>query len=256
MDKFIIKVLLIIFAIRPIIDLAYEKNIILGLNLAGIIALFCIFMMLMYATITRKFLISISLLVFIPYASTITIINATTFNDFADLIRMISSLAFLLVVAPTVDEKTLLKYLKIYILITLIPIFLTYLQVAGLADYKYWDWVDGVHVARATGSYSQPSVLTRFLVFGILYSLYFIYSGKINSFKSKCILWIYILLNIISVFFSYHRTGYFLIALIIGLWLWEEYRSNMMKLIINIIPIILIIIVLFAALYKNGFIYT
>lgn len=249
----IVEILLWLFALRPIIDLWWNSNIILGLNLASIVALACIGLMGIYILRKQTIRNVPIVLLMAVYTTFITIINVTSISDIDNQLRLLSSMAFILVVAPDINEKRLEKFIYIFVIFTMVPIIISFLQVVGLVPYTYWDYIEGAKIARASGGYRQPSVLTRFTVFGLLYTLYFLsrYKNK-NSKLKKIFLRIYIVLNLVSLLFSYHRTGYLMSALVIFVWFIIEYKKNFIKMVNKIIIATIGLSIVFIVLYNTG----
>ena len=250
-NKQIVKILMAVFAVRPIVDLFYNVTI-GGINPAGFLAILISALALLSIGINNfKLKMSYPMFAFVVYTLIITLIHVREFSNIADWLRIFSGVAFFFAVAPYIDVEAFMKYARVFMISTLVPIVFTFLQVAKILPYQYFDWVNGVHVSRATGGYPQPAVLTRFLVFGLLYALYFF-----NNSPRKHKKWyaVYIAANLIAVFFSYHRTGYFLSVLIIFLYTCFYYRGSLKKILPKLIAVVLIVSVVIFIINYYGLI--
>lgn len=246
-------ILLFVFAIRPIIDLAWEKELILGLNLAGVVALFVIILAIVYFLIKRKFkmtMVSITGIGFVTYMFIVTLFNLDTYSSFDYSLRLFSEIAFLFCVAPEISEKKLRRVIVVFIISSLVPVFITFLQTAGLIRFTYFDYVNGVQISRGSGGYRQPSVLTRFCSIGILYSYYLLDYAKKKGLK--CILWIYLGLNITAIVLSYHRTGYLLVIIITLMWFYLKYKNRIKDFLIIVFGAAIALTIGFIVIYRMG----
>lgn len=226
---------MVLFSVRPIVDLLYEITI-FGINPAGYLAVLISALSVLSVLLNRyKYRLSVPMLAFLAYTLLITVLNMHSISEIQDWIRIFSGMAFYFAVAPFIFEKEFKKYVKLYLLATMIPIVLTYLQVIGLVPYKYYVWVGKKHVARGSGYYSHPSVLNRFLVFGLLYALYLFQSEK--KLKMRVVWLAYCLFNLAAVFFSYHRTGYALAAIAILLFAYFYYKKQFIKIFPRVVAI-------------------
>lgn len=249
-------ILLFVFAIRPLIDLAWEKTLLFGLNLAGLVAVFLIFLTGINIFTHNRIKTNapmISGFFYISFITIITLLNCNAFSDFNYSLRLFSEFSFFLVVAPNVSIEKMNRVFSCFVVLTLVPIVITFLQVGGLVSFEYYDNIHGVIVSRGSGGYRQPSVLTRFCTIGLLYALYLLenVNGKgIN----KYLLYAYIVLNAIAIVFSYHRTGYFLALLIVILWFFLKNKKHFLRTAWYVLIAVLIASLGFALLFKSGLI--
>lgn len=236
-NKQIVKILMAIFAIRPIIDLFYNYNI-GGVNIAGLVAILISALGLFSIALNGfKIKLSYPLFAFALYTLMITVINMREFSDIADWLRIFSSITFFFAVAPFITVESFMKYARVFVIVTTVPILMTFLQIMNIIPYQYYDWVNQVHVARATGGYIQPAVLTRFLVFGLLYTLFLM---NASSVKARKWYFLYIAVNLIAVFFTYHRTSYLLSIVIIFLYMCFYYRGNLDRILPKLIAVVVV----------------
>ncbi len=244
----------LIFGFRPIIDLFWEWEIISGVNLAGLTALLVLALTAVFFAgqkrIPMPFMAGSAILV-VAYTGFMTTVYAGTVNDFIYVTRLASGTAFLFVVAPYISKKRVERCLQVFILATTVPIFITFLQSAGVVEYTYFDSVGGAYFGRGSGGYLHPSVLTRFCVFGILYVLYFL-ETKWRDWRKRLFAYIYILLNITAVSLSYHRMGYLQTICIPGLWFLLRYKEQLYKYLVRILAACAAVSMLFYILYMCG----
>lgn len=245
-------IFLFLFIVRPIVDLAWQKSLFMGMNLAGLMAILIILMTVVYFPFrmgTKYSFTFISGLIYIFYICLCTVLNCTTFNDFNYFLRLLSEFSFLVIVAPRLSLNKINQVMGFFVIVTLVPIFITFLQVAGVVKYTYFDYLMGTVISRGSGGYRQPSVLTRFCSIGLLYALYLLeIIGKRD--KRRIFLWAYIGLNLAAVIFSYHRTGYFLVVFIIGLWFFLKDKKRALKLLLRGTAALCGMLIVFVLLYK------
>lgn len=251
-NKTIVKILMIVFSIRPIIDLFYNYSF-AGINPAGYVALLTAVLACFSIAISGfKFKVSIPILVFVSYTLLITLLNMSSFSNISDWLRIFSSVSFYFAVAPYLELSTFRNYVKVYLMATMIPIVFVFLQVAKIMPYQYFDWVNGVHVSRATGGFPQPAVLTRFLVFGLLYALYLFREAKTN--KQRIFYMLYCFVNLVSIFLTYHRTGYLLAVIILLMFTLYHYRGHLVKFIPKIAVLVVVGVIAIAIMNSYGMI--
>lgn len=248
------KLLLFIFIFRPIIDLAWNDNLFGGLNLAGIISVLMIILTFVFLAQKRKLKIDgvvESGLMLVGWSFLITIFNFSSYADFDFSLRLLSALCFYIVVTLEINENELEKTLKWFMIITLVPIVLTYLQSFGLVEYTYYDYINNEQVWRGSGGYHQPSVLTRYCIFGLLYAYYFLEKNKTKH-TSNFFLYVYICLNLVAVFLSYHRTAYALLVLVSLYWFYMQNKGKIHKYVPRIIAVGFVGVTVFIGLYAAG----
>lgn len=247
-------ILLFLFIIRPVIDLAWERTIFMGMNLAGLIAVFTIILTVTYFIAWPTMPVNVTVctgILYATYIGYITLLNFTSLGDLDYALRLVSELAFLIVVAPRISPEKLNKCILLFTIMTLVPIFITYFQVIGIVPYTYFDYVNGVKISRGSGGYRQPSVLTRFCSVGLLYTFYLFENERLSR-NIKKILCVYIVLNIIAVMLSYHRTGYLLVFVETVLWLYLKNAKKMSRFIGKTLAGIILILIAFTVIYKLG----
>ncbi|MFH1440644.1 MAG: hypothetical protein ABIH18_01170 [Candidatus Omnitrophota bacterium] len=237
-------ILFLILILRPLIDLAWDKYL-LGFNPAnfiGILLFFAVIIILIFKNKTLFF--PKSFILFLPAV----IISNVMFNrylyDYASFFRLVSPMIFLFYFWK--DETSLKKievFMKWFIVISIIPILISYLQYIGIFSYTYWDWLPVIgKMGRASGGYKHPTSLNRILIFTIVFSLYFIHTGKK--------MWpymLYLMLALLSVFISYHRSAYFIILIIFILWyinLFKNFKRKWSAMIILSIIVLLVVLII------------
>lgn len=204
--------------VRPIIDLFWDINLInIGgkvVNLAGFISIFLSVCFLLFIILNKK--INIILFIVFLYITVISLIFSRNLGDLDNYFRIISTFIYFAYIGKEINKSQLENIMKWYLIVLLIPAIITILQVLGYFPYFYFDYIEGIKINRATGGYRQPSVLTRYIAFGVVFCLYFI--DQIQSKIYKNILKIYLLFIIFVSSFSYHRMGILIIIIIPYIW--------------------------------------
>ncbi len=252
-QKYMVDILLCVFVLRPVIDLGWDVTIIAGLNPAGVVAVFVTALMILYVILDRKITFFGSVFLFAAYTTVVTLLNLSNPEEANNQLRLLSALAYLIVVGRNLNEKRLEQCWFLFVVFSIVPVILSYLQVIGVLEYTYLDFIGGAARGRATGGYHQPSVMNRFLIFGIIYSLYFLYRYKQNlRLYKKRFFQFYILISLPAVFFSYHRTTYILLTIILLLWMTMEYRGRFLKLLVSVAAAGIGVLGVFLFLYRAG----
>lgn len=225
------KILALIFITRPLIDLFWNTSIKVT-NVAGILAI--ILCMLLYIAILTGLLkkniyVNNMIVLFIIYCTIITLFTAKNFTEYDTLLRIISASIYIIYFSQNINEEKFEFIMKWYIVITIVPIVISILQSLGIIEYTYWDYLISGRIGRASGGYRQPSVLTRFLSFSNLYCYYFLSKYKNNKLRLKVV--IYLIFSFMSIFLSYHRTGYLINIVILLFWFLIEFKQNLYKYI-------------------------
>lgn len=242
------KFLTLIIVSKPILDLFWDFKI-MGINISGLVAFLLTILYFIIILINYKhsklylnkysFMLSIYSLIscffFIILPKSDSIISSLT-----NMLRLISPMVILIYLGNNLKINNIEKIMNIYILVSLIPIIISFLQVAGIVEYTYWDYIGGNKIARASGGYRHPSVLTRLLIITNLFSLYF------TSTTKKLKYYIYILISCLSIFLTYHRTGYLLICMTMLLWIALNYKKTIISVVkfIGILLSIMIVLVI------------
>ncbi len=234
------KILFAILVLRPIIDLFWEFSI--GfLNPASILG-FLLFLVTIFLISGRIKKIPCSLLFLIICITCSNLLFNSYLLSWSSYFRFLSPLIFLIYFwEDSYDLKLIESFMKLFILVSLIPIIIAFLQYLGLIPYTYWDSLQSLGiVGRASGGYHHPTSLNRILIFTILFSLYFIHTG---SMKSAFKYFIYISIACVAVYMTYHRATYFIVPLIFLFWYGNTFKS--MK---NKIPALIVFTSLFLPL--------
>jgi len=139
---------------------------------------------------------------------------------FNELLRFFAGVAFFYTAGPLLAEvKRFDRFAKALLVVAAVPLFLSFLQRAGLLEYDYWDWIEGVQIGRASGAYETPLSLIFLLIYVFPLAMY-LASGKNHSLATKAMAAIFLLAASISAAFTYHRAGYIAIALEGLIWLY------------------------------------
>jgi O-antigen ligase len=135
-----------------------------------------------------------------------------------ELLRLYSGAAFFFCAGAVLESQDRFKgFARSLLLILLIPVCVSFLQVAGVLSFSYWDWVEGQEVGRASGMYQTPLELVRFLVFGVPLALW-MRDRSVAASGDRLLGTTFLLLSLPALFFTFHRAGWIVIGLEIVLW--------------------------------------
>lgn len=250
-DYVLKNIALVLFSLRPLIDLAWADTYFWGLNLAGITAIVLILIMLIDVVSSKNHQISLYLFFFLIYMVMITALYSKNYSDFDTVLRFSSTMVFFVTVAPKINNKELDRTILFFCIATIVPIILSFAQLVGIIPYTYWDYIEGIVIERASGGYRQPSVLTRFCIFGLIYALYFLESRK-NTILKKLLIFLYIAINLVSIIISYHRTSYLMVFVIFILWNVLKYRNRISQYFSRVLFLFIFGVLIFLLSYEFG----
>jgi O-antigen ligase len=158
-------------------------------------------------------------LIFLGFAVLSVALSPSTWG-FNELLRLLSGTAFFYTVGPLLaDYKQFDRFAKAMLVVCAVPVGLSFLQIAGILPYNYWDWIDDGPVGRATGTYDMPLSLIYLFVYTIPLALY-IATNRRQTRRTRQLAWVSVLGSAISLAFTYHRMGYAAIALGVAAWLY------------------------------------
>ncbi|WP_191566671.1 hypothetical protein [Metabacillus idriensis] len=132
-----------------------------------------------------------------------------------------------------------IKYIKLFFILLLVPIIISWLQYIGLYPFTFYDWVNGSEFGRPSGGYFQPSSLTRLLIFGCILIYIIDYSTKFKVHYKLSLL----SLLLATCFISGHRTSLLIMLILIlfyELHQIKKFLGFLLKSLPLIIPIILL----------------
>jgi hypothetical protein len=137
-----------------------------------------------------------------------------------ELLRLLAGITFFYTSGRLLaDPDRFHRFARLFVLISSVPLFLGFLQLAGVFPYDYWDWIDGVLVGRLSGTYPTPLSLVYLLIYAVPLALYLLNCKSSGSMR-RGIAWIFLAAAAIALVFTYHRAGYIVIALEVMLWLY------------------------------------
>ena len=217
-DIWVLRLLLL----KPLVDLSWDWH--FGeifnqeVNLQTILALLGLFLTICFLFQSRaEFTRSGILLAFLGWAFVAVLITPTSWGV-NELLRLYSGAAFFFSAGAALNSQDRFKgFARYFLLILLIPVCLSFLQVAGILSFSYWDWVDGQEVGRASGMYQTPLELVRFLVFGVPLALW-LRDRSVPASGDRLLGTTFLLLSLPALFFTFHRAGWIVIGLEIVLW--------------------------------------
>jgi O-antigen ligase len=165
----------------------------------------------------RKVLHSKRVLLFLGMA-TVSVIVTPSVGAVNELIRIFSGVSFFFTAGLALREKQKFDRFALGLLVVLcVPLVLSLLQVAGVLSFDYWDWIDGLEMGRASGTYQHPLEVVFFLVYAIPLALYrWENSGKGGV--ERVFLAIFFLLAFFGLAFTLHRAGWVAICIELGIW--------------------------------------
>jgi len=240
---------------KPLVDLTWRWRFanILGqdINLQTIVAVYVIAITVVIVFLMKKLpILDLWVLLFSGIAITSSLI-AENSGGINVALRLISGVSFFFIAGLVINsEDKFQKFSDLFILAVSVPLVISLLQVAGVIQYEYLDWINGQPIGRATGSYQHPLDLVYFVIYLIPILFYCVdkYAGKVRS-----ILYVAVLtLAFVAVYFTYHRTALFVLGIQIMLWLLlkKRYRELLVLSVIGILGVILLSSKI-ATLYSN-----
>lgn len=155
---------------------------------------------------------------FLLIFATLSVLISPAGEGFNELIRLYSGV-FLVSVAGFIlsREQDFNRFAALFIAFVSVPVILSFLQLAKVLPFEYWDYIEGNMVGRVSGTYKHPLGLIYFLIFAIPLSLHLL-SYSALSWYARVALWSFVVLSLLATLFTYHRVG--IIAICLEIWLW------------------------------------
>lgn len=153
--------------------------------------------------------------------ATLSVLVSPSSQGFNELLRLLSGIVFFYTAGPLLaDSKRFDGFAKGLLVVSAVPLILSFFQMAGLLSYDYFDWIDGVEVGRISGTYQHPLGLIYLFIYAFPLALY-IASGNSQTASARNWAWLFLVSASIVLVFTYHRLGYVAIAseVLIGLYL-------------------------------------
>jgi O-antigen ligase len=208
---------------KPIIDLSWNLRFVevlqQGVNLQTLVALLALFLSAAAIIQARERLIRLPpLTAFLAWALLAVVVTPTGWG-INELLRLYSGAALFFVAGYALNgPEKLEKFTRVFLMVLLIPICLSFFQAMGILQFSYWDWADGQAVGRASGMYQTPLELVRYLIFGVPLALWL----RGRSMKATFERWLatsFLCLSVPALFFTFHRAGWIVVGLEVLLWL-------------------------------------
>jgi hypothetical protein len=199
-----------LLAAKPIIDLTWRWHFfqvgIQGVNLQAIIGIVVVILTAaawLYGG--RRFVHwpQVSGFLLIATFSALFTLSSVSANE---LLRLYAGLAFFFVAGLVLGEENVFdRFSQWFLLAVTVPVLLSYLQVAGLLPFEYWDWIGGDRLGRASGTYQHPVDMIRFFVYAVPITLY-LWDKRHGDASTRRLLTVFLLLSMGSVPFTYDRS--------------------------------------------------
>jgi len=158
-----------------------------------------------------------------------------------ELLRLLSGVAFFYTAGPLLAEPRRFDYFaKGLLLVCSVPVLLSFLQLAGVLPYTYWDWIDGVRIGRISGGYETPLSLVYLFIFLFPLALY-IASEKSQTSTVRHLAWLLMACMSVVLVFTYHRVGYVTIATEVFICLYLSGRRKSTLAFLLVIAVIAIL---------------
>jgi len=226
---------------KPVIDLAWRWDAFqIGtqrVNLQAIVALLLIALAVPALLIHVKRAVIIPPVVLLGLVGGLSVLLTPSVGAFDELLRLYAGLA-LAIVAPIAlrNQHDVDRFAKWLIAATSIPVVLSYLQLAGILPYEYWDWTDRGELERVSGTYQHPLGLIYFLVVAIPLALMLIRRPTQTIwFRLFAFGFLAAALGVLP--FTYHRAGMIAVAAEILLWflLTRQYRKAVVVVVAGLL---------------------
>jgi O-antigen ligase len=164
-------------------------------------------------------------LVFLGCATLSVVISPSSWG-FNELLRLFAGTAFFYTAGRLLAEPGRFdRFAKVFLIAATVPIFLSFLQIAGLLPYDYWDWIETGAIGRVSGTYNMPLGLVFLFIYAFPLALY-IANGSKQTRSARTCAWLFLICASIVLVFTYHRVGYLAIALEVSIWLYLNWGKK------------------------------
>lgn len=179
-------------------------------------------------------------LIFVAFATFSVIVSPSSWG-INELLRLLAGTTFFYTAGPLLaHEARFDRFAKALLAVTTIPIVLSFLQLAGVLPYDYWDWLEAGQVGRVSGTYNTPLGLVYLFIYVFPLALYIADSRKQKP-SAKWWAWLFILGASVVLAFTYHRAGY--VAVVLGIVTWL-YLSGRRKAIFALVIVLLVVVLM------------
>ncbi len=198
-----------------------------GVNVQTVLAVFVLGLSgfaVLYSSSWRRLPWRVS--VFLGCAALSVIVSPSS-EGFNELLRLLAGVAFFYTAGSLLAEpRRFDRFAKGLLIVCVVPLLLSFLQMARLLPYDYFDWINGAEVGRVSGTYQHPLGLIYFLIYAFPLALY-IASGSNQTASARRWAWIFVISASIVLVFTYHRLGYVAVAseVLIGFYLYWGKRA-------------------------------
>jgi len=170
--------------------------------------------------------------------ATLSVLITPTSWGVNELIRLFSGASFFFTAGLALgDKKKFDRFALVFLAIIYVPLVLSLFQVAGLLPYEYWDWLDGLEVGRASGTYQHPLEIVFFLVYAVPLALYRWEQSEKRS-GERIFLASFFILTAFGLTFTLHRAGW--IAIAAEFVIWFASRRQIKKILLSTIAIVVL----------------
>ncbi len=207
---------------KPLIDLTWRWRFIeiaeQGVNVQTLVSVFVILLTGLALILRRRQVVLWRWIALFLVSATISVVLTPTSWGINELIRLYAGVAFAFTAGLVLNtEEVFDRFAKYFVLMVSVPVGLSFLQKAQILPFEYWDWIEGQAVGRVSGTYQHPLGLIYFLVYAIPLALYLLAKPS-QSVRYRLLLWLFIVLSLVALVFTYHRTA--LVAIGLEIWLW------------------------------------
>ena len=115
------------------------------------------------------------------------------------------------------------RFAYAFVAVLSLPVVLALLQSAGIVSFDYWDWIEGLQIGRASGTYTTPLGLIYFLIYSIPLTLYLLERNH------SWVLRISLGASLVALACTLHRTA--IVAIAVQLLLWLALKKKLKRLL-------------------------
>jgi hypothetical protein len=152
--------------------------------------------------------------------ATLSVVASPSSLGLNELLRLLTGATFFYSAGNYLAQmKRFKRFAFLVVMVSMIPVFLGFLQLLGLVPYFYWDWANGLQIGRVSGGYPTPLSFIYLLIYACPLALY-LSSGKTHSAFTKILARSFLGASAVVLVFTYHRAGYIVIALECLIWLY------------------------------------
>lgn len=153
---------------------------------------------------------------------TITLFLKIDINSISEYIRTYSFFIIFLSVPILISDEEFYKISKLSIYVSLIPTFLSYLQVFGVLPFTYYDYLPGIgEIGRVSGGYLHPTGYLNYLLILIPLGIYL----NANKKLSRKFFWCWLIFTLPMIGRSFHRATIIIIFFVLGIYTYFCKRS-------------------------------